>query len=784
VVIYLVLLFSSVSYLKIRACQASFARFEANETGMFWSEAAVQYRYAKMIADGKRIPEYDQDLQYPEGVRPHETLTLPMEHVTGWSFRIYDRSFPQSVTLSVYVVLWACLFSSLSVVAIYAVALRVFSSHASAILASLLYGFCPATADRLVASFNREDFALPLLFGGFAFFVASLHSDSTFKTRLIWACFASMLFVAGLTAWHLTRFYLLTFGAAAAAAYLIARRESLKTFGLSLTIVTVSISIAGLAMPLLRTRQFVWSPAVILCVVTTASIAWNRTWQADDGVWKRLAVWLAIAAVPIVVLFAMVPVNDAYTYVWALLVEKVAHFGVKPIDPSRLSFDARMVWVEAFNSPSLAYVVGTCGAILLACVISSYRLVRFRSCMMENRMSLAMLLGMAGLFVFFFLMITRLSVFAIFFLSAMAGGAVCGRPTRRALLVTFAAIVPLVAVFAYGFPVGHSSYLSRLLGHREQSTMVKWPKDDELLVTWVKENTAENAVFLSRFGVAPVILAYADRAIVLQPKFESAGIRGKVRKSLEALYGTEEALAEFCVANGATHYLLDLELCLENDLDSPRYVADALRLSPATPAYQMQFAPERLSRFQLVYQNSFYRVFELVDSVESLQDFAYYPCYDIKRFGHQTGQEPFFDDLFTNVVLRDQLDAVARLRQGRTAHKLKQYERALRYFEEAIRRHPSLPGVHSSRGLSLSMVGRLEEALSEMQQEVLIHPGSPAAHFRLGLLRASVQDFDGALQSWHRCRELDPHYPQLEKVIAIAYGRGESSVADMIESSN
>jgi len=82
------------------------------------------------------------------------------------------------------------------------------------------------------------------------------------------------------------------------------------------------------------------------------------------------------------------------------------------------------------------------------------------------------------------------------------------------------------------------------------------------------------------------------------------------------------------------------------------------------------------------------------------------------------------------------------------------------------------------------MMGRLEEALSEMQQEVLIHPGSPTAHFRLGLLRASVQDFDGALQSWHRCRELDPHYPQLEEVIAVAYGRGESSIAEMIESPN
>ncbi len=43
-----------------------------DETNLHFTENAVQYRYAKMIAKGEGIPETDTRIQHPEGVRVAE----------------------------------------------------------------------------------------------------------------------------------------------------------------------------------------------------------------------------------------------------------------------------------------------------------------------------------------------------------------------------------------------------------------------------------------------------------------------------------------------------------------------------------------------------------------------------------------------------------------------------------------------------------------------------------------------------------------------------------------
>src|SRR4051812_34254120 len=49
--------------------------------GFLKEEFALQYRYARMIALGDGIPWHDRMLQSPEGVHPHQSLPLFMEHL-------------------------------------------------------------------------------------------------------------------------------------------------------------------------------------------------------------------------------------------------------------------------------------------------------------------------------------------------------------------------------------------------------------------------------------------------------------------------------------------------------------------------------------------------------------------------------------------------------------------------------------------------------------------------------------------------------------------------------
>ena len=43
---------------------------QKSDFGSFWTENAIHYRWAKMVAEGEGIPKWDQRVQYPEGMNP------------------------------------------------------------------------------------------------------------------------------------------------------------------------------------------------------------------------------------------------------------------------------------------------------------------------------------------------------------------------------------------------------------------------------------------------------------------------------------------------------------------------------------------------------------------------------------------------------------------------------------------------------------------------------------------------------------------------------------------
>src|SRR3989339_2225237 len=63
-----ILIFFAISFYKVHLT-VNLPRYNAyDDTNFYSSESAFQYRYAKMIAEGKRIPEIDYNAQYPEGL--------------------------------------------------------------------------------------------------------------------------------------------------------------------------------------------------------------------------------------------------------------------------------------------------------------------------------------------------------------------------------------------------------------------------------------------------------------------------------------------------------------------------------------------------------------------------------------------------------------------------------------------------------------------------------------------------------------------------------------------
>ena len=756
--------------------------------GLYWSEEALQYRYAKMVAEGEAIPSHDEKLMYPDGVRTFQYLTVFLEYLIGYSYRLVGYS-SFDVPFHVFATWFTSFFLTLSAISVYFFSVLVFRSHLAGVLSSLLYAFSTPSASRSILSCNREDIALPFLFGATVLLAASL----SYRPRIM-AIAGCLLMAISLAAWHFSRFYFFAFAVALCIVYLAAPRKELRRLAFMFCLLTAISIIAGLTVPVLRASRFWCSPHAIVCLAVSVSVLWemrrerarghdtnsleSRGWAIGLG----RAIRIAVVAAPLFGLTCFLATEQAaYGHVWELLVEKVRHLGVKPDDPSVLPFEARALWIEGFNGPALHHILTSFWAII---PIGLFAIVRIGLAMGTEKYNpsgmragaLLLLVLLAIIFVGLYLFIGRLSVFVVFFTAVLCGGAVYGLSSRVSWVVA-GCLIPFALLLAYGFQdIRHQTVLhraiDRVIGYEHQPATFVWKVayNDQSLVNWVQDNTPPDSVFVSRFFVAPLLLTYADRAIVVQPKWEVPGSRERVRRIHEAFYGTEEALAGLCDELGAQYYLLDGRATLDASQDGDRYTADALRLATSTPAYRMQFAPELLTRFRLVYQNRYYRLFHLVgdDPHNDASDFPGNPFYDITRFGGQTGKEAFFDDQYTADVVQECRHAEELLTTGTSALKRGSYGEANRCFMEALHINPSIHGGHLLQGVALLEMGRLQQAAEEVSKEVAIHPYCPMAAYQLGHIRFVEKKWRKAFDAFESCYELDPEFPGIAERIGEA----------------
>jgi tetratricopeptide (TPR) repeat protein len=744
-----------------------------NDVGFYYSEAAVQYRYARMVARGQPIPSVDRKLQYPEGVQVSRQLTVLMEYVAGWTYRVLSPVFGHP-NFHVFLVFWTSFFLSLAVPLVFAQSSLLFRSPIAGVFASILYGFSVPSADRL--SFGYETFTLPFIFGHLLLFCLATNGPENptgCAPRWKLAAVGSGLCLAvALAAWHFTRFYYSSFVAACLGWYLVSGQVSRSDrFPWCFGTVTAASAIAGLAVPVLREKHFIVSPPLLAAVALTAALAMERLRtpkSIGSNAWRRLGA-LAVAALPMVIVFAVFGrESEGYEHVYDLLLQKLLQFGVKPDSPAALPFPARVLWVGAFDSPPLDYLVT---GFLLPSLFATLALVRiprpWRWFLESPQRFVPAVVG--SFFVLSFLLVERLSVFAIYFISVCAGGVAWNIGVRRSRVLLFLAF-PLALVLTSEFlnfreGTGFDRIAHRWFAPAASVRMPKWRFHDLDLVGWVRRHTSENSVFLARFGVGPLVLAYADRAIVLQPKFEAESARRKTQEFLAALYASEADLTQYCEKNEVDYYLLDVSSALDASKEGDRYVADALRLRKDTPAFLLQFAPEKLRHFELVFENSFYRVFRFHKGewVDKPQEFPYQPIYDLAAFGGQKIDDRPFDDHYTGAVVASMERAVQIFRSGVANYESGQPALAIDDFRRAVAIYPSLVGVHGYLGMSLAAIGRLDEALEACQEEMQLSPEEPTSHVFLGDVRYLSQDYLGADKAWHEAQRLDPDYPGINE---------------------
>lgn len=677
-------------HLKVRH-SSSLPRYDRDdETGYFNVESAFQYRYAKMIAFGEKIPTVDVAAQYPEGVRVERELTMPMAYATGWTYRF----LPWKIDFQWFVILWVSGFSSLSVLAFFLIARRLTRDPALALAAAAAYSVSWAGLSDLIGTYGFQCFALPLFFIGVACFVSALEEAKPLS--MLWAWGAGAAFAAALASWHVSRFLLASVFTAAFYHWARRRKDAAAIARLRAACgpVLVFTFAAGLGLDVLRESRFIFSPTMMLgCAL----------WGVAALRPKALgALFLALALVSLVPGHAS-PEAASYGHVYGLLFEKLRHWLIKPGDPNRLGWQARLLWVGPFNSPEPGFLIFT--LLPLALMIAPRALGLFDEEPPEAGDSGRDVIdGLALFYAAATAMVARLMpIFIFFFCSAAA----LAWPRRRKSF-GFGLVLALAALECFKSLAPYSRrdvfmWLSAPFVKTESQPTISFLNERAVLL-WLKEHAGPGKPVAAHYGISGPVLAYTASPVLLNPKFESYSSRAKSYGYLRALYSGEEDFFAFCAKNGARYFLYNTGIVLDETPDGSRYGAGETGLRSTDAAVLFHFFPEKLKHFRLVYENPDYRVFEVAKTALALPP-PRDPIYDIERYHPQNRPG--------GVLYLDIPGVLARLRTrreqlllARLMRQLGQRESALAAYEKSFAAWPPDNDVKKEAGLLRALVDK------------------------------------------------------------------------------
>ncbi len=573
----------------------------------FVAEGAAHLRYTRMVSEGGPIPALDTDAQYPEGLRVFRETTPGMEYLFGYLHRLFPRT-----GLEAFVGFFSAFFFSLAIFPIALLSAGLWGGRRAGLLSAALFAVTlPLVARSSGFDFIRENVTFPLLVYHIYFLVVSCEERSAKDSAL-----SALFLFAAMGSWQGTQFYLVPL-----LALMLARRIAVEIGEgerLAVRLAALAVIAAGAVFPFLREGRFLLS--------LPAGLAYS--WLACDAVGRltggrrSLATAVRIALVAAVAAILFVPGLleghlTTYSHFFRLVAYKL-RYAHKPSDPTKLPFDVRAFWVGPFHSPDPRNIFVFALPLLALVAARAGRLARrarggeFRALFVSIFLLLTLVL--------YFLMQRLLPLFGIFGV-LVAGGVIVpaaeAGPAKRRIAWIAAAVVlalSLLQDFAWEGPADIWREASRLLRipYRERFVIYPAQRDvDGAMLSWIERNTPERSVIMAVHYLSPQLLTYTGRPTNLNDFFESPRLRKKAERLLTLLYSSEERLYAFCREQESDYLLISITAGCDPTGDSPLYQAGLTSMPPGCAAYRLLFDPDRCARFDLVYENEMYRIFEV-----------------------------------------------------------------------------------------------------------------------------------------------------------------------------
>jgi tetratricopeptide (TPR) repeat protein len=586
----------------------------AEDKGMFWSETAYQYRYAKMFAENDphvwQTLKRDTRLQYPDGVDTWKDYTTFMEPFDGLAYRIFA---PKNIPFHVFLLWFVALFSSLTALLIYTVCCALWKDRIIAFIAALSWMLMPASFMRQVSAvYLKEDFSLFFVAAFILLFIVSIED----KRRRIAILGGASLFIA-LASWHLSQFFfLLLMGCAAL--FFIFRTEWEKHWTRNI-LVYLAFALAAACLPVLRQRAFIISQSMILCYALLAAIIIKKRFE-KGGValwWQKVAILggaffvFALSDLPFVAHF------KEYAHVFELFIYKVRYLGVMPSDPSALPFEARVFWAGDFDGATFDTLITAFRwyAPFIAAVPLFFLLGAARKKLTRQEEFVGVLLLGAG---FIYWLVDRLSVFfaPILAVSLCVIPLLLFRMAAKKKGCSRSAKTSPFAWAAYAF-FGIIMVLNFIIVNKMKPVIGEIAANKTELFDWIHANTGADDPFVGNFSDGPMILLYTGRPVVLNSQYENSFIRKRTVEFYKAYFGSEDDLHAFCTKYGIRYVMARAAAAIDDKPGADRWNAAFIGPLPEKCAAALiQFAPQTMTRFAPVFDNAAYRIVQVLRSGE------------------------------------------------------------------------------------------------------------------------------------------------------------------------
>ncbi len=571
-----------------------------DDTGMFWTESALQQRSARIVAATGQLPVLDKEAQYPEGLAYKSRLTTLMEIVSGYIYRLF---IPKQVPFHFFLIIFISMWSSLSLIPLYLSVHLVTENKVSGLLACIFYALTPAIYITVTApAFELQDFALPLIFTHLYFFIRAMKSSVPLKYS--YAMLSGVFLLTALSSWHLTQFYYAIFVLFIGIVLFFEPRTDTKTF----YIITVISFLGGFLIPVMRTAGFLFSFSMLM----SYGIIISTLLPVKKYSIKRASLLLFICITAITTIFIVTERIPEYRFVYGLMFEKIRYLGMRPADPSKLSWETLVMWVSPFTSPSVREIALFIGSLMIIGITGVVINIKKLFKKTINVYDAFFLLFTVVFFPLYFLLI-RLDVFLVWFLSLQTAYVFSAAKKSIRFLLVLCMLINALLLF-------------------NQPEKILGPNRNYLLglIYYIRNLTPQKAVVLTSFPFGPSILTYANRAIVLHPKFEAKKMTSKVKLFEHKLFEPEKNFYDYCTAYGADYFVYQADMVMAQGPESIRYRTHNSTINKDCAAYKFHFQPKNLDYFRLLYSNPHYRVYQVTekDSLEPDIPVEYFRIYD------------------------------------------------------------------------------------------------------------------------------------------------------------